>query len=210
MSSVLGAYGSLQSVGGVKYVQKWLILNYRIYKVNHHPNVPLSTDYAVTQTASIGKLAGLRWDEFPLLSRLSIGTWLLGAYSCTQEAAVTGCLAPGAAVCAGTSVRDSALVELSFVLVPFYCCLPPAQVLLEEIRCWTCCFEALMFSGNKRLLAAGSCLTCPASNQGLRHRLHQRWCQRPSLTVQEKIEVETTLFWMLLEGCHLSRWHPQK
>lgn len=81
---------------------------------------------------------------------------------------------------------------------------------LEEIKCWTCCFEALRFSGNKRLLAAASCLICPASNQGLRHRLYQRWCQRPSLTAQEKIEIETPLFWILLEGCHLSRWHPQK
>ena len=89
--------------------------------------------------------------------------------------------------------------------LPFYCRLPSAQVLLEEIKCWTCCFEALTFSGNKRLLAAASCLTCPASNQGLGHRLHQRWCQRPSLTVQEKTEIETTLFWILLEGCHLSR-----
>lgn len=89
--------------------------------------------------------------------------------------------------------------------LPFYCRLPSAQVLLAEIKCWTCCFEALRFSGNKRLLAAASCLTCPASNQGLGHRLHQRWCQRPSLTVQEKTEIETTLFWILLEGCHLSR-----
>lgn len=122
-----------------------------------------------------------------------------GAQSHTQEAAVTGCLAAGAAMCAaGRSVRDSVLVELSFLLLPFYCHLPPAQVLLEETKCWTCCFEALRFSGNKRLLAAASGSTCLASNQGLRHQLHQRWDQRLSLTAQEKIEIETILYWMLL------------
>lgn len=105
-----------------------------------------------------------------------------------------------AAMCAGTSVKDSILVELSFLLLPFCCHLPPAQVLLKEIKCWTCCFEALRFLWNKWLLAAASCLTCPVSNQGHGHWLHQRCGQRPSLTVPEKIEIETTLSWSLLES----------
>lgn len=150
-------------------------------------------------TACRNKLAGAMWDEVPFLSQLFTGTWLLGAHSQTQEA-------PCAAMCAGTSVKGSILVELSFPPLPFYCHLPPSQVLLKEIKCWTCCFEALRFSLNKWLLAAPSCLTCPVSNQGHRHWLHQR----PSLKMPEKIEIETALSWILLEVWHLSRWHPQK
>lgn len=95
-------------------------------------------------------------------------------------------------------------------LLPFYCHVPPSQVLLKEIKCWTCCFEALRFSLNKWLLAASSCLICPVSNQGHRHWMHQRCSQRPSLPVPEKVEIETTLSWILLEVWHLSRWHPQR
>lgn len=76
-----------------------------------------------------------------------MGTQHLGAPSHTLEAAAAGELAPDV----GTSGRDFAPVELSFLQLPFYCHLPPAQVLLEVAKCWTCCFEALRFSGSKRL-----------------------------------------------------------
>lgn len=160
--------------------------------------MPVSIGFAGTQAACRNKLPGAMWDEFPFLSRLLTSTQLLWAHSWAQEA-------PCAAMCAGTSVKDSILVELSLFPLPLYCHLPPAQVLLKEIKCWTCCFEALRFSWNKWLLAAVSCLTCPVSNQGHTHWLHQRYNQRPSLTVPEKIEIETTLSWILLEVWRLSK-----
>lgn len=174
-----------------------------MHKVNHSPNVPVSTGYASTQTVDGDRLARVGCPGY-------VGMWLLGTHSHTQEAAVAGHLVPGAAVCAGTSVRDSALVKLSFLLLPFHCCLSPAQVLLEEVKCYTYCFEALRFSRINRLHTAASCFTCSALNQGLRHWLHQKWCLGCCLTAQEKIEMETTLFWVLLVGCQLSRWYLQK
>lgn len=130
-----------------------------MHKVNYSPNVPVSTGYAGTQTVHTDKLARVGCLGY-------VGMWLLGAHSHTQEAAV---VVPGAAVCAGTSVRDSTLVKLSFLLLPFCCCLSPAQVLLEEVKCYTYCFEASRFSGVNRLHAAASCFTCSALNQEIGH-----------------------------------------
>lgn len=147
------------------------------------------------------------WPGLAVLVMLACGFWALTA---TLRRLLLRHLVPGAAVCAGTSVRDSARVKLSFLLLPFHCCLSPAQVLLEEVKCYTYCFEALRFSRINRLHTAASCFTCSALNQGLRHWLHQKWCLGCCLTAQEKIEMETTLFWVLLVGCQLSKWYLQK